>query len=237
MKTYEAGAHEAQMKILHRMLLSEDNSFGELCHATGMTTDHANFHIKQLISHGYVARKPHTHGEYLLTISGKEFANRMDTDHMVMEKQPKLSVVVIVENKKGEYLQQLRLKQPYFGYWGSLTGKIRWGETMLAAGARELMEETGLEADLRVVGFYHKLDHDEASGELLEDKYFCIVHGTNPRGELLEETDGQRNEWMSLEEFDRKEKKFGSMPETLEMLQQENYVIKEEKFHYVPGSY
>ena len=237
MKTYEAGAHEAQMKILRTMLLSADNSFGELCRATGLTTDHANFHIKQLIANGYVARKPKTHGEYMLTISGKEYANRMDTEEMVMEKQPKLSVVLIIENDKGEQIYQERLKHPYYGYWGHPTGKIRWGETMAEAGARELMEETGLEADLSVKGFYHKLDFDKESGDLLEDKYFCIIHGTNPRGELIEYTDGQRNEWMTPKEFDKKEFKFGNVDETADMIAQTGYVIKEGKFGYDPSRY
>jgi 8-oxo-dGTP pyrophosphatase MutT (NUDIX family) len=51
-----------------------------------------------------------------------------------------------------EYLFQERLKQPYFGYWGLPSGKIRWGETILETALRELKEETGLEADREICG-------------------------------------------------------------------------------------
>lgn len=237
MVQYEAGAHEAQMKILRVMLLANSNKFADLARAAGMSNDHANFHLQQLVKNGYVCKALKTYGEYELTRAGKEYANRMDTDEAQMEKQPKLSVVVVLERNDGTYLQQQRLKQPYYGFWGHLTGKIRWGETMLEAGARELHEETGLTATLRVAGFYHKLDYDSETGELLEDKYFCIIHGVDPQGELLEYTDGQHNTWMTLEEFDAKDKKFGSVAETIELVTHSETSIAERKYQYDPTDY
>ena len=237
MTHYEAGAHAAQMKILRAMLLTDEINFAELARAAEMTSDHANFHVQQLIKNGYVRKVPKAHGHYVLTRSGKEYANRMDTDEAQIEKQPKLSVVLVVERQDGLYLQQQRLKQPYYGFWGHLTGKIRWGETMLEAAARELREETGLVATLRVAGFYHKLDYDDETGELLEDKYFCIVYGTEPHGELLAETDGQHNEWMTFDEFETKDKKFGSVAETIEVVRGENPAILERRYHYGADDY
>lgn len=234
--SYEADAHQAQMKILRELLLAPEASFSQLQKSAGLTSDHVTFHIKQLIESGYVAKKPKEYGKYILTRKGKEYANRMDTDDQVIEKQPKLSVVVIVENDKGEQLRQQRLKQPYYGYWGSMTGKIRWGETMLEAGARELMEETGITAELRVVGFYHKLDYDQDTNELLEDKYFCLIHGTNPKGELID-TEGHHNEWISNTDFRKIEKQFGSVEETTELVQKDGYSVKERKYHYKAADY
>jgi len=234
--SYEANAHEAQMKMLHALLLSNEVSFSGLQKSAGLTSDHTTFHVKQLTQSGYVSKKLNAYGKYVLTRKGKEYANRMDTDEQVIEKQPKLSVVIVVENEKGEQLQQERLKQPYYGYWGHLTGKIRWGETMLEAGERELLEETGLTANLRVVGFYHKLDYDEDTNELLEDKYFCLIHATNPQGELID-TPGQHNEWMTNEEFIKKEKQFGSVMETTQMMRESGYVVKEETYRYKSEDY
>lgn len=237
MVKYEAGAHQAQMKILQAMLLSQEVSFSEVASATGLTNDHANYHLQQLVKSGYVSKVMKSHGLYKLTPAGKEYANRMDTEEAQIEKQPKLSVVIILEREDGKFLQQQRLKQPYYGYWGSMTGKIRWGETMLEAAARELKEEAGLTADLNVAGFYHKLDYDEAGMQLLEDKYFCIVHGVNPKGELLADTDGQHNEWLTLEELERKDKRFGSADETIEIVKSGRIEVREQKYYYETDDY
>ena len=161
----------------------------------------------------------------------------MDTDDNVIEKQPKISVALIVENSEGKFLAQERLKQPYYGFWGRLTGKIRWGETMLEAAARELMEEAGLTADLRVGGFYHKMDYDKDSGDLLEDKIFALIHGTNPQGELIVEDEGHRNEWLSHEEFSKKEKAFQSVPEITALATGKDIGYYEKKYEYRSDEY
>ena len=236
MANYSADAHAAQMKLLRQLLLSSSCKFSELVKATGLTSDHANFHIKQLVEAGLVKHVLKTHGQYELTQHGKDYANRMDTDEFVMEKQPKLSVVLDIVNSDGRHLQQERLKQPYFGYWGRPTGKIRAGETMIEAAARELKEETGLEADLTVLGFYHKLDYD-VDGNFLEDKYFCVVRGVNPRGEMLLESDGQRNEWLTNEEFLAKEKNFGGLEELQDDIDAGRLFVFEKKYIYPKDAY
>jgi len=233
--SYEASAHDAQMAILRHLLLSPGAGFAELQKSTDLTSDHFNFHIKKLVETGYVEKKDN--GHYVLSRAGKEYANRMDTDDNVIEKQPKISVALIVENNEGKFLAQERLKQPYYGFWGRLTGKIRWGETMLEAAARELMEEAGLTADLRVGGFYHKMDYDKDSGDLLEDKIFVLIHGTNPKGELIVEDEGHRNEWLSHEEFAQKEKSFQSVPEITALATGKNVGYYEKKYEYTQDEY
>lgn len=233
---YNADAHEAQMKLLRQLLLSSTSKFSELAKASELSSDHVNFHIKQLISSGLVEHVPKSYGEYRLTIKGKEYANRMDTDEKIIEKQPKLSVVLDIINGKNEHLQQERLKHPYYGYWGRPTGKIRWGETILEAAARELKEETGLKADLEIMGFFHKLDYD-AEGDLLEDKYFCLVQGKNPSGEMLPESDGQRNEWMNEDEYLTKGKRFGNLDDVAEFIDAGEKFIFEKKYTYPKEDY
>lgn len=233
--SYEASAHDAQMAILRHLLLSPGAGFAKLQKSTGLTSDHFNFHIKKLVDVGYVEKKET--GEYVLSRAGKEYANRMDTDDNVIEKQPKISVGLIVENADGKFLAQQRLKQPYYGFWGRPTGKIRWGETMLEAGARELMEETGLTADLKVGGFYHKMDYDKDSGELLEDKIFVLIHGTNPHGELIVEDEGHRNEWLSHDEFAKKDKIFQSVPEITSLAIQDGIGYYEKRYEYSKDEY
>lgn len=232
--SYEASAHEAQMKILRHLLLREDAGFAELQKQTDLTSDHANFHIKKLVAEGYIEK--HTNA-YQLTRNGKEYANRMDTDDNVIEKQPKLSVVLVIENNNGEFLAQQRLKQPYYGFWGMPTGKVRWGETTLEAAARELLEETGITAKLRVSGFFHKLDYDKDTGDLLEDKYFCVVHGTSPSGDLINDDEGHHNEWSNEASFLQHGQRFASMIEIVHIARNVDVEFLEEKHYYEAGEY
>lgn len=226
--------HPTQMRILRYLLLSPDGNFASLQKDAEMQSDQFTFHIKRLIKAGYVVKDDAT---YRLTAAGKEFANRMDTDTYAIERQAKISVVVIVEDDAGKVLHQQRLKHPYYGYWGHISGKVRWGETLLEAAARELMEETGLSADLRIVSLYHKLDYDEATQALLEDKYLCIVHGTHPTGELIQDAAGRHNEWLTMAAFADKDKKFGEAEETLRLIHQPHQVILEKKYSYEGDDY
>lgn len=234
--SYEADAHKAQMNILRTLLLSADANFATLQRSTNLTSDHFTFHLNKLVEADYV--KKLDSGSYTLTRAGKEYANRMDTDEHIIEKQPKVSVALIIENDRGEFLAQRRLKQPYYGFWGRPTGKIRWGETMTEAGARELMEETGLTADLSVAGFYHKMDYDKASGELLEDKIFVLIYGTMPKGKLIADAEGHHNEWLTNEDMAKKDKIFQSVPEITAMAQNNAAAnFMEHKYEYGAEEY
>jgi len=198
----EVKVHDAQMVILRELLFHPSVSFAKLQKITGMTSDHFNFHLQKLIELKLVEKV--SRGTYSLSPRGKEYANKLDTDSNTVERQPKTAVILAVERLKKdgtkEYLFQERLKQPYFGFWGFATGKVRWGETITQTAERELLEETGLLANHRVAGIYHELVYQQETGEQLEDKIFFVVHCTNTKGKLLEAFEGGRNRWMTREE-------------------------------------
>lgn len=207
--SHEVDIHSAQTAILRELLFHPSANFATLQKTTGLDSDHFKFHIKRLLELGYVEKK--TDGDYTLTIKGKEYSNKLDTDSNTMERQTKTAaLLVIVRDNDGEMevLVQERLKQPFFGFWGRPTGKIRWGETIIEGAQRELLEETGLTADCEVKGIYHKIDKQTESGELLEDKIFYAVLCTGTQGELIEEFEGGRNAWMNISQIKKLSKKF-----------------------------
>ena len=195
--SHEASIHAAQTSILRELLFRPEAGYAELQKPTGLSSDHFNFHIKRLVELGFVRKREP--GTYSLTPRGKEYANKLDTDNNTIERQPKVTVLLAItkeENGRRQYLFQERLKHPYYGYWGFPSGKMRWGETIIETAARELMEETGLEADCRFLGIYHEHTRQAETDELLEDKIFLAVHCENPRGELIERFEGGRNAWL-----------------------------------------
>jgi ADP-ribose pyrophosphatase YjhB (NUDIX family) len=208
----EVNIHDAQMVILRELLFHPSVGFAKLQKLTDMSSDHFNFHLQKLIELKLVEKL--SRGTYTLAPRGKEYANKLDTDNHTVERQPKTTVILVVERKVGkkiEYLFQERLKHPYFGFWGLISGKIRWGETIVQTAERELMEETGLMADFKFAGIYHELAFQKGSNEQLEDKIFFVMYGTNAQGDLKEEFEGGKNSWMSFKDFDVKTNKFKNM--------------------------
>jgi ADP-ribose pyrophosphatase YjhB (NUDIX family) len=204
---YEAKIHDAQTSILRELLFRPAAGYAQLQKPTNLTSDHFNFHIRQLVETGYVEKV--SRGKYRLTPHGKEYSNKLDTDANVIERQPK-SAVILAIRKGSKWLFQQRLKHPYFEFYGFPSGKIRWGETIIETAARELMEETGLTADYEYKGIYHEQVFQAETGEQLEDKIFHVILCTNPRGELKQQFEGGRNAWMSLAQVAKEPKKFES---------------------------
>ncbi len=208
--SFEAKIHQAQTKILKELLFLPATNFAELQRVSELDSDHAKFHIKRLVDLGYVEKHQ---GKYKLSIKGKEYANKLDTDTGVIERQPKVAVMLILERVQGgrkEYLLQQRLKHPYFGFWGAPTGKMRWGESVLEAASRELKEETGLSGVFEHRGVYHERVRHSETGEIVEDKIFHLMFCKQFSGQLVEQYDGGKNAWWTLEEIQKEPKKYKS---------------------------
>jgi ADP-ribose pyrophosphatase YjhB (NUDIX family) len=235
--SYEPDAHPAQVAILRHLLFTREAGFAEIQKSTTLASDHFAFHIKKLIDEGYVDKLDK---QYQLTGRGKEYANRMDTDENEIERQPKVSIVVTLERKNArgerEFLYQQRLKNPYYGFWGRLGGKMRWGETVIQAAERELLEETGMTANFEYKLLYHKRDFDRQTGKLLEDKIFLCVYATEFSGELIKEFEGGYNRWMTQAEFHQQEKRFESVDEFMDLMDQ-GVTFAEREFHYEASEY
>lgn len=205
--SHEAKVHEVQTAILRELLFVPSASFSDLRKKTNLDSDYFKFHIARLNEVGYISKTKNS--SYTLTAAGKEYANKLDTDRNIIERQPK-SAVIIVLMVDGKVLVQERHKHPYFGFWGYPGGKIRWGETIMDAADRELKEETGLRAELTYRGVYHEQVVSAESGEILEDKIFHVINANHPSGKLSDTFEGGRNAWKRLEELETIKKKYAS---------------------------
>ncbi len=122
------------------------------------------------------------------------------------------------------------MKQPYYGFYGFLTGKIKWGETVTEAAARELEEETGLKANPELIYIRHKMDY-EVSGNLLEDKFFFGHRAVNCSGNLKENFDGGKNSWLTEKEILELPNRFDGVEESLKMTENRKLVFVEKKYN------
>lgn len=216
--------HSLQLLILKHLLFHPRSRFADMIPET--SSDQKTFHIKTLVEQGLVA-KDETSGLYSLTLVGKDFANRHDTDSekMTYEKQAKIGVCIApirIVNGQVEFLIEKRLKEPYFGFYGFMTGKIKLGESVFETAARELLEETNLTGTLSLKGIQHIRNKNE-EGVFLEDKYFFLFTAHDLQGELREKFEGGEFSWMTLQKLKSQEYVYENLLHILETLNSKNF--------------
>lgn len=180
--------HYIQREILSKLLYTTSLKFNELKNIfEEIENSKFNFHLEQLKSANLVEK---TEEGYKLTNLGKDYANRLDTGAKTFEKQAKISVFIIAHrNNASEFLMYTRLKHPFYGKQGFPSGKVRYGESIVEAAQRELMEECNLtgKPELIEIRHYRVFDNNK---NLLEDKFMYLVGIKDPQGELKGNNEG-----------------------------------------------
>lgn len=180
--------HSIQIKILQDLLYKECIKYSDL-KPKEMEGSQFTFHLEALIKEGLI--KKNTLG-YALTSKGKEVANRMDYGDTDIKAQAKISAVLCcIREVDGviQYLLYTRKKNPFWGYQGFPTGKVKRGEDIYKAAGRELLEETNLEGipELFAIRHYRIYSNDNL---LLEDKIFFAFRFKDPKGKLTSGKEG-----------------------------------------------
>lgn len=213
--------HKYQQKILKKLMYNPKLRFTDL-HDKSITSEHFTYHLHKLVENGLITKQGK---KYLLTNLGKDYVGMLNDKSYEVEKNPKVSVLVYIQriNKDGtiEFLMQKRLKQPYYGKVGNVTGKVQFGETFTEAARRELKEELGLEADLEFKHIYHKVRIDE-KGHTVQDNVFAVFMATNPRGKLKKSSDAEPF-WTTRKSLYKRKDLFDDMLDNLEKVLESKY--------------
>jgi ADP-ribose pyrophosphatase YjhB (NUDIX family) len=97
----------------------------------------------------------------------------------------------------GKVLLYKRLKHPQYGYTGFISEKMKFGENMLNAAKRGLLEETSLRADLRLIGNLRQIRKNN-KGDVIEDGVFFIFYTDKVEGTLKEKDKEGEYFWAKL---------------------------------------
>ena len=225
--------HKAQLSILRNLRYSEAARYSQLMHPTGLESDVFKFHVRTLVRLGYVQK--FADGRYGLTAKGKEFANNLDEQKRIVQKQPKISVMVVVpkvdKNGKTVFLMQKRARNPFFGFWTEIHGRAVWGDPFEETAAYQLARQTGLKADFSVHSFRRIRDFTADGQELLEDKLFVIMLAENIQGELTNTYDGGENAWLSFEDLLAEDRHFASSIEIIKSLHGNDSYATQDMLH------
>jgi len=209
--------HNVQASILRELLFHNGSNFASL-NKLGLPNDHFSFHLKRLVDEKIVEKNTN---KYYLTQKGKGFAQKLDIDSLTMEKQGACSVAVTarkVINRKVHYLIQQRLKEPLYGYYGFINGKIRFGEYSSKTARRELKEETGLTGKPELLCIAHKMRGPKRS-EVKLDHFFFLYLVRNPKGVLKNTIEG-KNFWLPISKI-KKLKTFPGFEKYLAVVEKE----------------
>ncbi len=221
--------HQIQANILKKLLKHKKLRFSEL-NTDGLTTDHFNYHIQQLVSNAYVLKQDTT---YELTQKGKIHANRLTVENkdLVGSHLIVLLIVCVRENKNGEdeYLFCKRLKDPFYGFYDFVSGKVHVGQDLMPTAHKMLQEKTGITAKLRIVGMQHKSDFDNMD-KLLEDKFMFILRGDECTGELIGQSSYSQNEWLTESDLLQKAPTFKNISLFIKMAKNKEFMFDESKY-------
>jgi len=127
---------------------------------------------------------------------------------------PMVGVAAVVLDKTGRCLLVKRGRPPRAGSWGVPGGLLDLGERLAAGARREVLEETGVEADIRdVVGTFEPIQVDEE--DRIEYHYVVVDFWAHyVAGDAQAEDDADDVAWVSVHELDD----YGLAPETRDIV-------------------
>ncbi len=194
------GSHELERQIVLKLIHAPQASFNELWAKQGESNTFA-YHLHELEERGVVAKN--VQGAYQLTEKGRRDSAFIEGDTGSRAEFPTLSDVILVRDGD-KWLCQRRLKQPFFGYWGFVSGKINFGLNVFECATRDLEEEAGLHASAWELKAIEQVKTFE-DGKLLHHHFLFHVYTEKFSGTFISSTHKAENAWLTLDEYKAKE--------------------------------
>ena len=157
-----------------------------------------NYHLQQLVRKGLVSRSDEG---YSLSEKGIKHVADPYPESGAITSLFKINVITIVSrivNGTVEILNQERKSNPSYGKVGVMGGVVLKGELIGPAATRKLKEETGLDAQFRLVGCERRIMYK--AGELFSDLLFPISYADSFAGVLEADTEFGHNKWVSIDQ-------------------------------------
>ncbi|MFH1064414.1 MAG: NUDIX domain-containing protein [Candidatus Woesearchaeota archaeon] len=192
--------HPIQKKILLDLIHKPSATFAELL-GTERDSSKFSYHLTKLESDNMIRKRD---GKYSLSDEGRKESAFIEGDTGSKALFPTFANVLIVRDGD-KILVQKRLKEPFYGYWGLISGKINFGFNIEECAKRDLEEETGLVAGKsRMMGINQAKTFED--GKLIFHHMMFYVRLDDLSGELKNTTHKGENEWVTVEEFMRRER-------------------------------
>lgn len=162
------------------------------------------YHLRNLVSQKIVEKKG---ASYFLADKGLKLIDCIESATGEKSEPPTAGAYVLVKEPKGErILLKMRNAQPFLGYLGFVGGKIGFGRTPEEEAMRELHEETGLEADLKLRLVTNLITVNSESGRCIHHAIGFWYLGENPRGKLVRSQREGKNAFMTQSEMLKKKR-------------------------------
>jgi ADP-ribose pyrophosphatase YjhB (NUDIX family) len=187
--------HQLQQHILKKLILNPELRYADI-KPREVEGNLFMYHLKQLLGDGLVSKNDS--GRYELASKGKLYADRLSLQSLTPRSQPRIVTLMAVEDGQGRWLFYRRKRQPLFNMIGFPYGKIHLGETVREAAERELLEKTGLTAELEHRGDGYATTYE--NGEPISEILFHLFYGRQPRGQLINRSQIGEAFWRTPEE-------------------------------------
>lgn len=130
--------HHIQRHIVSVLMYQKVARFRDM-RPKNVDTNLYSYHLKLLIKNNYVQK---TDSGYVLGKNGILYVDRVSTSTLKVRTQPKIIVMLVVQNSEGDLLLYHRERQPFAHQWTLPYGKLHLDdETLLAAAHREAREK------------------------------------------------------------------------------------------------